>query len=393
MPSAAPTPSGGVALEPSPTGPPANEPREAERPPRGRTNRPRWMYEVRDGSIVAATSALITAWLFKIWDIPLRVPFVYQRDGLAQLAEVKGIIENGWYQYNPRVGWPIGYDHHDFPTGTDNLHYTVLKVLGWFSHDAVLVTNAYYLLSFVLVALSAYYVVRYLGVSRRFSFVAALLYTFLPYHFLRGTAHIMLAAYYVVPVACLFTILVWRTAPPFFREANGAVRFEWKRWNTVWLVLGCLAIASAGVYYAAFCIVLMLTAGVLQLVAVRNWRSLVSATALTAIIGAGVVVNLAPSLLYWRAHGTNDDVAQRSVAESDFYALRPIQMLSPIPGYRIGTIDKNIVQEVFTAPNNSEATQFLGVIGSVGFVGLMLVLLGLGFVRGRDRSPPLPFVL
>jgi hypothetical protein len=400
VPSDALTPSGGIALDPEPT--PTTEVTtsapEAPAPPR--RPRPRWMYEARDGAIVAATSALITAWLFKIWDIPLRIPFLYRRDGIAQVAEVKGIIENGWYQYNPRVGWPIGYDHHDFPIGSDNLHYAALKVMGWFSHDPVLVVNAYYLLSFVLVALSAFYVIRYLGVSRRFAFVGAMLYTFLPYHFLRGTWHLMLAAYYMVPVACLFTILVWRHAPPFFRAVDedeegtdGEVRFEWKRWSTLWLVVGCLAIASTDVYYAAFCIVLMLSAGFLQLVTVRNWRSLVSGLVLTAIIGLGLVLNLAPSVLYWRDHGTNDAVVQRTVAESDFYALRPIQMLSPIPGYRIDEINTRIVREVFTAPNNSEATQFLGLVGAVGFLGLMVVLLGLGFTRARDRSPPLPFVL
>jgi phosphoglycerol transferase len=402
MPSDAPTPSGGIVLDPDPTPTPAATASESEGAAPAPRSRPRWMYEARDGAIVAATSALITAWLFKIWEIPLRLPFLYQRDGIAQVAEVKGIIENGWYQYNPRVGWPIGYDHHDFPIGSDNLHYVALKVMGWFSHDPVLVVNAYYLLSFLLVALSAFYVIRYLGVSRRFSFVAALLYTFLPYHFLRGTWHLMLSAYYMVPVACLFTILVWRHAPPFFRAVDGPddeetgetkVRFEWKRWSTLWLVLACFAIASTDVYYAAFCIVLMLTAGVLQLVTVRNWRSLVSGLALTAIIGVGLLVNLSPSLLYWREHGTNEHVVQRTVAESDFYALRPIQMLSPIPGYRISTINDEIVKEVFTAPDNSEATQFLGAIGAVGFLGLMIVLLGLGFTRDRDRSPPLPFEL
>ncbi len=397
MPSDAPTPAGGVALEPEPTAPTpltTTEPDPPDlRPTPAHRRRSRWLYEARDGAFVAATSALITAWLFKIWEIPLRLPFLYQRDGIAQIAEVKGIIENGWYQFNPRVGWPIGYDHHDFPIGSDNLHYLGLKVMTWFSHDPVLVTNAYYLLSFVLVALSTFYVVRYLGVSRRFSFVAAMLYTFLPYHFLRGTWHLSLAAYYLVPVACLFTIMVWRNAPPFFREVDGRVRFEWKRWSTLWFVVGCFAIASTDVYYAAFCITLMLSAGVLQVVTVRNWRSLVSGIALTAIIGLGVVINLSPSILYWRDHGKNDAVVQRTVAESDFYALRPIQMLSPIPGYRIGFINQHIVSKVFSAPNNSEATQFLGVIGALGFLGLMFVLLGLGFTRARDRSPPLAFVL
>jgi len=35
----------------------------------------------------------------------------------------------------------------------------------------------------------------------------------------------------------------------------------------------------------------------------------------------------------------------------------------------------------------------MGLIGSLGFLGLMIVLLGLGVTRGRDRSPPLLFVL
>ncbi|HLM18807.1 MAG TPA: hypothetical protein VK549_13375, partial [Acidimicrobiia bacterium] len=140
MPPDALTPSGGVALEPPPTSRSTSTAIEPEPHARPRRPRPRWLYEARDGAIVAATSALITAWLFKIWEIPLRLPFVYQRDGLAQIAEVKGIIENGWYQFNPRVGWPVGYDHHDFPIGSDNLHYLGLKVMTWFTHDAVLVT-------------------------------------------------------------------------------------------------------------------------------------------------------------------------------------------------------------------------------------------------------------
>jgi len=394
MPSDAPTPSGGIALEADPASEsPGTSPVAPEEPGARLPSRPRWVLELRDGAIVAAASAFITAWLFKIWEIPLRLPFLYQRDGIAQIAEVKAIIENGWYQFNPRVGYPVGFDHHDFPIGADNLQWFALKVMGWFSHDAVLVINAYYLLSFVLVALSAFYVVRYLGISRRFSFVAAMLYTFLPYHFLRGTWHLTLAAYYTVPIACLFTIMVWRNAPPFFRDVEGRVRFDWKRRSTIWFVVGCLAIASTGIYYTAFCVTLMLSAGGLRLLTTRNWRPLVSAVLLTGIIGVGVVANLSPSLLYWRDHGKNDKVAQRTVAESDFYALRPIQMLSPIPGYRIDAVNTHIVNEVFSAPNNSEATQFLGLIGSLGFLGLMVVLLGMGVARGRDRSPPLLFVL
>ncbi|HEX5585692.1 MAG TPA: hypothetical protein VFZ17_00150 [Acidimicrobiia bacterium] len=349
-----------------------------------------WRLQVRDGSVVAIASAAITALLMRVWAIPLRAPFLYQRDGIAQIAEVKASIENGWYQFNPRLGWPGGADHHDFPIGTDNLHWVLLKVIGFFTGDAVLAINLYYLLSFVLVALVAFFVTRSLGVSRIAAFVAALLYTFLPYHFLRGTWHLPLAAYFTVPIACLFTIRVWEAAPPFFGPtADGAPRFEWKTRRTLWFVLGALAISVTGLYYAAFCIALLAIVGVLRLVVAREWRPIASAVALTVVMGAGIFANTLPSFLYWSEHGPNDAVAQRSVAESDYYALRPIQMVSPIPGYRIGAIGE-ITNRVFTAPSNSEATQFLGLIGSLGLLGLFAVLLGLGSSGRPDtRAPPL----
>jgi phosphoglycerol transferase len=225
-------------------------------------------------------------------------------------------------------------------------------------------------------------------VSRPLSFVAALLFTFLPYHFLRGTSHLGLAAYFSVPIACLLTIVVWDDAPPFFRVEDGRARFVWKRRRELWLVLAAAVIASSGVYYAAFCMVLMVSVGVLRLATTRTWRALFSAALLCGIIGVVTVANNAPSLLYWAQHHRNPNVAVRTVQESDFYGLRPIQMLSPIPGHRLEPV-REFTTEIFKAPNNSEATQFLGLIGSLGLLALLVVFLGLGATRTSDRSPPL----
>ncbi len=376
MPSDSPSSSGVALLEPDDD--------EVEPEPERPATRRRWLLEVRDGAIVSAATLAITAWLFKVWEIPLRRPFLYERDGLAQLAEIKSIIENGWYQYNPHLGYPVGFDHRDFPLGADNLQWAIVKFIGFFSHDAVLVTNLYYFLSFVLVALTAFFVTRYLGVSRRLSFVVALLYTFLPYHFLRGTWNLSLAAYFTVPISCLLTILVWKHAPPFFRGEHGRIRLDWKSRRTIWLVVACLAIATTGIYYAAFCVVLMVSAALLRLVTERNWRSICSAVLLSGMIAFGVGVNILPSLTYWREHGKNLEVAQRTVAESDFYALRPIQLITPIPGYRIAEIG-TITDDVFEAPNNSEGTQFLGVIASIGLLILLVTLFSAS--DGRLNTP------
>jgi phosphoglycerol transferase len=350
---------------------------------------------LRDAVVVAASTSAIVVLLFRLWDAPIRVPFLYRTDGISQLADIKGILDNGWYQHNPLVGFPVGLDHRDFSLGSDNLQYAYIKVLGFFTHDAVLVSNLYYFISFVLVALVAFFVVRYFKVSRRAAFVVALLYTFLPYHFLRGTWHLQLAAYYTVPIACLLTVLVWRNAPPFFTLVDDRPAFCWRDRRAIWFVVAAIVIAMTGVYYMAFCIVLMLSVGGLRLLTTGGtaWRPLAAAAILTGVMVVTTVINTAPSLLYWREHGKNDEVATRTVQESDYYALRPIQMLSPIPGHRIDKL-ATIDNEVLAAPNNSEATQFLGVVGALGFLGLMVVLLGMGGLRARSPDGlPLPFCL
>jgi phosphoglycerol transferase len=371
-----------IAVRPEtvPPEPPSRAP-APDAPPPASTSfwRRAWVTNVRDGLIVTGATSAIVAWLFR--DRPLRVPFLYQRDGISQIVEVKSIIQHGWYEHNPQLGWPIGLDHRDFPLGTDNLQYTMIKAIGQFSKDPVLVTNLYYLLSFVLVALSAYFVIRYLGVSRRFSFLTALLFTFLPYHFLRGTWHLMLASYYSVPIACLLVILVWSDNPPFFRSDGDRARLSVTNRRALWCVVACIVIGSSGLYYAVFGLVLMASGAFLYLLRTRRVRALFSSAILAALVFATMLINIAPSILYHLQAGGNSAVAQRSVQESDFYALLPVQMLSPIPGYRIGFIG-HITNVVLSAPNNSEATQFLGIIASLGFISLVLILLA----RARSRS-------
>src|SRR4051794_6372541 len=58
----APPPPGGIALEAEPASePPRPRPAPPDDPAPRRSPRPRWVLELRDGAIVAATSAFITA--------------------------------------------------------------------------------------------------------------------------------------------------------------------------------------------------------------------------------------------------------------------------------------------------------------------------------------------
>ena len=71
---------------------------------------PSWRRWALDLAVVFLASSALTAWIFRVWDRPLRIPFNYAGDGLTQTSVVKGIIETGCYTYKPRVGAPTGFN-------------------------------------------------------------------------------------------------------------------------------------------------------------------------------------------------------------------------------------------------------------------------------------------
>ena len=88
-------------------------------------------------------------------------------------------------------------------------------MIGLFSSDAAVVVNVFFLLTFPLVGLAAYLVLRRLTLSRPVAIVCSILYTLLPYHFARGEVHLLLSAYYVVPLGAYLVLAVLGDRPLF----------------------------------------------------------------------------------------------------------------------------------------------------------------------------------
>lgn len=337
-----------------------------DEPPRPRRSRighfaRSWLLDL---AAVSAASAVITVWLFRLWSAPLRAPLDYVGDGLAQLSVTQGIVETGWNVSNPRLGAPTGYVSYDFPAGSDNLHWLGLKVLSWFSDDAVLVTNAFFFASFVAVAVVAFVVLRVLGLPRWMCHAAALLFTFLPFHAARGIAHLALANYVSVPLGCLLVLWAAQGQPVFFG------RDGWRTPRSIAVVGICIVLGMAGVYYAVFTVVLLAAATAIALLAPgegRRWAPLASAATVVTLIGASFFVNTVPALRYQADNGGNPGVAVRDVWEVDDYALRPVALVAPVRGHLIGPLD-DLGAELRQVRNGSEPTMELGALGSIGLV-------------------------
>ena len=161
-------------------------------------------------------------WAMSLWRADLRAPFNYDGDALFNVTLVKVIMEQGWYSHTEALGAPAGMHLEGYPVG-DNLVCTLLKTMSLFSSDPVLLTNLFFLATFPLVALSALYSLRRFGVSAPVALLASLLYTWLPYHFWRGTVHLYFTAYFLVPPAIL---VAWWVSSGQLLAQRGKVWFS-----------------------------------------------------------------------------------------------------------------------------------------------------------------------
>ena len=367
--------------------------------------RSRWRAPLLDAAGVAAATVGLLVVTLRLWEANLRVPFVYNATDQPPLAYApdapyylmltKGLVDHGSYLRIPNLGWPFSLQLYDNPESGDNLQLALLRGLGFFLRDAVLTMNVYYLLTFVAVSLAAWFVLRRLGVSRLVAAVVAILYSFLPYHFARGEAHLLLSGYFMVPIATLLILQVLSDDPPFTaRRDSPGPRWRlalWSRRALPWF-LACAALGSTGPYYAFFAVLLLAAVVVVDLLARRNWRRAASGAVAAGVVLVVLLLNLSPSFLYWLSHGQNNQAIPRGISETEVNGLRVAELVLPRVDHRIGAFaDAQRKSDRFSPVATSERGQQLGLVGAFGFVGLLVFTLSRLLRRRSDdesRGPP-----
>jgi phosphoglycerol transferase len=333
----------------------------------------------------AGLSLLLLVWALRLDRAELSIPFQYEGDSLQVEALVKGVVENGWYLHNPRLGAPFGQEMYDFPLD-ETLHLGLMKLLSLACHNYVVVLNLYYLLGYPLAAVTALFAFRRFGLSYAPSVLGALLFTFLPYHFMRGEAHLFLSSYYLVPLEVLVVLWLYLDRGLFLRwdEAAQAPRCDLFGRPALGAAAVCLLTSLGGVYYAFFTCALLGLAGVACAYRRRRLYPFGNAAGLIALICLGVFVNLMPTFWYTHRHGPNPEVAQRLPLEAERYGLRVIQLLLPVPGHRVPQLAALAERYRTKGSESFHENNFacLGTIGSLGF----LYLIGRLFFRRNGRT-------
>jgi hypothetical protein len=335
-----------------------------------------WAKTISRYLLAALLSIAVLAVVLRLWRADLRLPFMHHSDTLFTAVFINGIIENGWYLTNPRLGAPFGTNFYDFPM-SDTLHFLGFRLLSSLSSNWAVVLNLYFLLTFPLTTLTALFVFRRFGCAYLPSLVGSLLFTFLPYHFLRGEIHLFLAAYYMVPLLILWILEVFLDLPVFGQRMSPATGLRWLR--LVGRLLLCVAAASTGVYYTFFACFLLLVAGFCCWYRKRTWNPLLKSVALVTVLGIATGLNLAPNVLYQSRHGRNPQSFQREPGHAEVFGLKLVQLLLPVTDHRLALFQKIKARynEAFRSWINENDLASLGAIGSVG------LLLALGTFLSR----------
>ena len=326
------------------------------------------------GAYAGATALCLLAlfWVMQLWRADLTVPLMLEGDAFSHNALVKGLLDNGWFLRNRFLGMPTGLDFHDYPI-PDNFHLLLIKVMSFWTSDYAFLTNLYYLIGFPLTVITSLFVFRRFDLSYPSSIVGSLLFAFLPYHFRRGTEHLFLASYYLVPLMIMVILWVCLDEPMFsVAEGNGGTQRRWAGSRGMTGIAICVLVASAGVYYAFFAGFFLLVAGVFACCYTRSRRPLLTSGVLLAVLCLAFLVNVSPSILYAYRHGKNPSALARPAKGAEIYGMRITQLLLPVTGHRIPRVASlKASYNRWTPMINENDSASLGAIGSCGFLALV----------------------
>lgn len=329
-------------------------------------------------------SVLTEGWPGGLWP-DLSVPLGYSGDGLFHAWMAQRVSE-GWLYENARSGFPFGSNFLDYP-GSDFGSHFLIKVFSQLSSSSFAGVNIFFLMGFPVCFSTAFVVARAFGLFRSLAVVGALLFTFLPFHFLR-LGHLFYTWYFVVPLFFYLSFSLFR-----YSDNTGVkAKKHFFPVRSILAVFGLLMLSSFGVYYALFGVIVVLLGGALGWIKSGQFEVAGRSLLIVVVLVAGVLVNVAPTFIGRLEFGANLEVAQRSPMESEVYGFKLMQLVLPRANHRIPQLSKYTDFYKSTFPLvNENSTSSLGVVGAVGLLlGFCLMFWTLA---GRKVDPRLGFLV
>lgn len=302
---------------------------------------------LREYLIVALAALLVGLVTSGLQLQSFHIPLSYEDDALFSTMVIKNLSENHFWTL-PRLGAPDQSNLYHFPV-PEFIHLLELKFLLLFSSNPFLISNIFFISTFVTSATSAFFVSKKLGISTQHAFCTALLFCTIPYHFIRLDKHLLLSSFALVPLICLLLIQVVKqnihTKKDFF-----------------WIIVLAVVTTGSGLYYIYFSILLLAMTSAILFVREKRVQILLPTILFSLTALATYLIQVYPSILYIVANGKNNDTAARHGFEVVNNGLQLLFM--SIPNHTFGLA---ILEKYHTSvAENMEQKQYLGIASLIG---------------------------
>lgn len=307
-------------------------------------------------------------YVYRSWAFNLNIPYFYRGDAQWNIASIKGYIESGKFIKSDNIGAPFGTNYYDYPN-SDGLYKATVIVLAFFTKDAVAVLNLYYFLTFILTSITAFFALKYFKISSNLALLSSFIISFLSYHVGKGTSHIGLGTYYIIP---LFVIVLHWIFTDQLKIRNNFKDFI--RSKLFYSILILFLLANSGIYYSLFTISFLAVAGIISSFERKNIKNLLIAFLLSLVIVLAISINVLPNLIHQFKYGKNPNIGLRSFNEAEYYGLKIIELFTPVTSFNNNYVRKFKERYYNLTFTKSEGYSYLGVFGSIGFILLVLNL-------------------
>lgn len=226
--------------------------------------------------------------------------------------------------------------HYGFPHGM-NLNYvpniditqnSFARIVDVFSGSPFLGTNLLLFVSFPLVAVLAYLLLRMVSRGGPVAIALAVAFTMIPFHFGRGLGHTSLATMYGAVTAVMLATVIGQGYLPRIVKAGSARR----RAVTITLLVGLVVVTAwSGLYYAAFAIILSAAALVWRIARRDSWGRVAFNTIPVVSVAVLAIAGFIPGLLAVASNPPLAPLAERSAAESVTLAGNLTMAILPVP--------------------------------------------------------------
>jgi len=321
-----------------------------------------WRFEFVYPAISGLLCLFIVSFVLNLFYIDWRVPFSVAGDAIGGLASAQIHIRGDARFFN------IGID-------ISRLQFLKMWFLSLFINESGLLVNVFYILTFFTVGLTTTFALRLLRIRPILSILGGVIYCFLPFHFWRGTTHLFLSTYAIIPLVCVLAL--WICAGDL--EFNKTHR---TKTITAFIIIILLSMTATQLSFLAGMVLAF--AVFLNFLEFRSLRKLIAPIVLCLTLVVIVILFLLPYFLHVADGGISPMQGNRSLRCAEIFALRFVELMLPVQGHRIPAFESfrsTYVSQVSLGAREGTFSSALGVFMSVGFIISI-------FIAVRSRTIP-----